>query len=301
MSRHFLFVVALLAAACSSASGASGGADVAADVAADTAADAVADTLADTAGDAKSDTVAADVLADAAPDAVADAAPDAAADVAADTAADVAADAAADVTGVQCAAGGANAFPSFDRSCAKDADCFVAVHQINCCGTHVAWGLNTSAQAAFAAAEATCESQYPGCGCAAYQTMAEDGYATFDNSLFAATCDAGTCRSSMPSGKPDCQAQGGLASPKPVKACTADSDCSFVFKTIDCCGSQQVIGVTTFAKAAFDKVLQTCNTQISLCDCVGKPTVQEDGTALGANPPVLDCINGQCMTGVWPK
>ena len=303
MPSHSVLVIALLAAACSSATGSAGvgASDALSDLAPETAGDAIADVVVDAAVDTVAVDTVADTIGEAKVDIALDVEADLSSDAASDTAADVAVDVAADGAGVQCSAGGDNTFPSFDTSCAKDADCFVAVHQINCCGTHVAWGLNASAQAAFAAAEATCVSQYPGCGCAEFETMAQDGYSSFDNSLFAARCEAGTCRSWMPTGKTDCQAQGGLASPKPVKTCATSADCAAVYKTVDCCGSQQVIGVANFAKAAYDKVLQSCNTQISLCDCVGKATTQEDSTALGSNTPTVSCLNGQCLTGVWPK
>lgn len=66
-------------------------------------------------------------------------------------------------------------FPSFSKCCSGDDECVVAFHQISCCGTHVAWGINAKDKAAFDAAEAMCEMAYPGCGCPTGPTMAEDG------------------------------------------------------------------------------------------------------------------------------
>ena len=226
-----------------------------------------------------------------------DTAPDVAVDALSDAAADAVSDAAADAgPTVQCA-GAPAAFPSFDRSCAQDSDCAVAIHQINCCGSHLAWGIQASALAAFTAAEATCDAQYPKCGCPAFQTMAEDGFGTFDSTAFAARCDAGTCRSFVPGAKAECTSSG-MTAPLPVKTCASDNDCAVVQVMVDCCGSQQAIGIAKFAAASFSAAQAICAKGGAVCDCMPLPTTQEDG-----KPLVLDgsvgCVAGQCKTGIW--
>lgn len=63
---------------------------------------------------------------------------------------------------------------SFDKTCTTEKDCFVAFHQINCCGTFVAVGLSTAVQTSFESAESLCQESYPLCGCASMPTVAED-------------------------------------------------------------------------------------------------------------------------------
>jgi hypothetical protein len=98
---------------------------------------------------------------------------------------------------VQCI-GDPPVFPEFDKSCGGDQDCALVFHTIDCCGTDVAWGINVDDVAAFDAAEAICDSQYPPCGCAPSETEAEDGNASFNPDDFAVTCRDGTCMSYIP-------------------------------------------------------------------------------------------------------
>jgi hypothetical protein len=99
-------------------------------------------------------------------------------------------------TEVQCT-GEKPVFPAFDKTCAAAADCALVFHQINCCGTRVALGISSAESAAFGAAEATCEAQYPGCGCAQQPTVAEDGKSA-DESLIQVDCLSGSCGSFVP-------------------------------------------------------------------------------------------------------
>jgi hypothetical protein len=89
-------------------------------------------------------------------------------------------------------------FPSFDKSCAGVGECVIALHQVDCCGTMIAFGINASELAAFEAAEATCASQYPGCECAPGPTSAEDGDSSQDPSAIVVDCVMGSCATSIP-------------------------------------------------------------------------------------------------------
>ena len=212
-----------------------------------------------------------------------------------DTGSTDATDTTSDTTsGVQCD-DPKGSFPALAKACTSDTDCFVAQHQINCCGTKLAIGLAHSDKAAFEAAEAVCQSQYPGCGCAQFETMAEDGYSSFTDGDFAATCQAGLCRTSVPSAKPVC-ASTGLQKPKAVKACATTSDCTYLLQTIDCCGSQRAVGVTKFAKDALEKAEFACTQQMSVCDCMPKPVQLEDGLSAGDGLMAVQCEAGSCMT-----
>ena len=95
-----------------------------------------------------------------------------------------------------CESGGAT-FPLLDKSCSVASDCFVAVHQINCCGTQTAIGLNASSQSAFSSAETQCSGAYPGCGCAQFPTTAEDGRSE-DMGAIQVDCRSGQCFTFVP-------------------------------------------------------------------------------------------------------
>lgn len=197
-----------------------------------------------------------------------------------------------------CSGSGKLSFPAFSKSCSADGDCAVAIHQISCCGTKVAWGLAACAMSQFAKAEAQCDGQYPPCGCPAFSTMAEDGYTSFTSSDFAAKCDGGTCRSYVKSAKPTCSAQG-LVEPKPVKTCSTTTDCDVSPLITDCCGSQTLVGIAKFAKASWDVAQVKCGSSIALCACAPAPTKLEDGKTAPTSAVPLQCVNGSCLTGTY--
>jgi hypothetical protein len=89
-------------------------------------------------------------------------------------------------------------FPAFDKTCAADDECAVKFHQINCCGTRVAIGINNAGSAAFDEAEAACQAMYPGCGCAQEPTKAEDGKTALDESTIQVACTGGACATFVP-------------------------------------------------------------------------------------------------------
>jgi hypothetical protein len=62
-------------------------------------------------------------------------------------------------------------------------------------------GIRSDQQSAFEAAEATCDSQYPPCGCAAQFVDVEDGSMIDfgDEDSVIVSCDSGSCRASVPS------------------------------------------------------------------------------------------------------
>ena len=84
-------------------------------------------------------------------------------------------------------------FPEFDRTCMGDGDCSLVFHQVDCCGSLVAWGLSNDAAKLFAEAEAECEAMYPACECATQPTLLDDGSSTENNDKIAVTCQAGSC------------------------------------------------------------------------------------------------------------
>jgi hypothetical protein len=98
---------------------------------------------------------------------------------------------------VQCV-GTTPQFPAFDKGCTMAADCVIALHMVNCCGTLTALGINAAEKAAFEAAEGTCQMQYPGCGCAQSPTTTEDGKMSLDNAQIQVQCTNGQCMTFLP-------------------------------------------------------------------------------------------------------
>ncbi len=198
---------------------------------------------------------------------------------------------------VNCAMGGANSFPVWSDTCKVDSDCAVAQHQINCCGTNVALGINVCAKDKFAAAEATCQGQYPGCGCASFATLAQDGFSAFGaDDIFGAKCTAGLCQSYVKAAKIDCKI-GEPGFPKLFKYCQIDSDCATVTHQKDCCGTEVVYGIHKAAKDNYDIAEIACKIPAA-CDCMAQPTAAEDGKAIDSGTLAAKCDSGQCSSYV---
>lgn len=139
----------------------------------------------------------ADVV-DATPDVTVDVPRDVTVDVSPDVPVDVPRDVVVDATpdaAIVCSGSSATSFPTFDRSCRGDADCFVAQHQTDCCGNSRAMGLAVSQRDAFTAAERICSAMYPGCGCPARPPVADDGMTALPPAMIVAACRSGLCTS----------------------------------------------------------------------------------------------------------
>lgn len=89
-------------------------------------------------------------------------------------------------------------FPTFDRACTTEADCFIAFHMINCCGTREALGLNSAEKQAFDDAESICSAQYPACGCAQGPTKTDEGSTANDDAMIQVQCASGQCMTYVP-------------------------------------------------------------------------------------------------------
>lgn len=98
---------------------------------------------------------------------------------------------------IQCTAD-PQVFPEFDRSCMNNRDCTIVLHQVDCCGSLVAWGVNNDAGKPFAEAEAVCQEQFPQCDCAPMLTVCDDGKMTGDVGLIEVACVDGSCGTSLP-------------------------------------------------------------------------------------------------------
>jgi hypothetical protein len=99
-------------------------------------------------------------------------------------------DAGTDVAQLSC---GSTPLVDVPRACAVAADCVVADHQIDCCGTHVVTGIRADADALFQPAEARCRDSYGDCKCATRVTVADDGSSQTADTTAAVSCQAGRC------------------------------------------------------------------------------------------------------------
>jgi hypothetical protein len=88
-------------------------------------------------------------------------------------------------------------FPTFVKGCTNSDSCVIGYHQVDCCGTLIAIGINHSERDAFDAAEAAWEATCPACGCAAQPTKTEDGR-TGTMANITVTCDSGMCITHAP-------------------------------------------------------------------------------------------------------
>ena len=94
-------------------------------------------------------------------------------------------------SGMACTADGA--FPDFEKGCGSPENCIIKLHQVDCCGSREAIGVNHSQFEPFDAAETAWEGACPACGCAAQPTLAEDGQ-TGPNRSLKVDCVEGMCK-----------------------------------------------------------------------------------------------------------
>jgi len=224
------------------------------------------------------------------------------ADVPADVPVDVPAesvdaiDAGGDVA-VQCT-GDSPMFPAFDKACTEPGECAIGLHQVDCCGNRVAVGLAATAKAAFDAAEAVCEEQYPKCGCPQGPVVAEDGSQAFDPADVAVTCVFGACQTQVPP----------CALVKPFEwanSCATDSDCALALHQVNCCGTYHAWGIAATGAQAFAEAEAACEASYPACGCASQPTLAQDGnTASSLDDLAVTCQEGACRShvpGTTPK
>ncbi|HEX7604142.1 MAG TPA: hypothetical protein VF316_21135 [Polyangiaceae bacterium] len=87
-------------------------------------------------------------------------------------------------------------FPGFVKGCSVTAGCVSKLHQIDCCGSMIAIGINHSEATLCDQSELAWENACPKCQCAAKPTMAEDG-STGLNANVKVNCESLTCKTSF--------------------------------------------------------------------------------------------------------
>ncbi len=100
--------------------------------------------------------------------------------------------------GVGSCSGSPTLFNNVIKACTVSTACVVVFHQIDCCGSKVAVGINHASKDAFDGDEMAWLMTCPACGCAARPTVAEDGKTSNRESDFKAICVNNMCRSYLP-------------------------------------------------------------------------------------------------------
>lgn len=84
-----------------------------------------------------------------------------------------------------------------------------------------------------------------------------------------------------------------------AKSCTGDADCVVKVHQINCCGTQEAVGVAASGAADFDAKEAACDATYPQCGCATMGTTAEDGTTNGnfsADGIPVKCEAGKCTT-----
>ena len=191
-------------------------------------------------------------------------------------------------------------FPEFDDECSRPDDCAAVLHQIDCCGTEAAIGINAGELAAFEAAEAICREGYPRCRCATRPTEAQDGRIVRDMADLGVTCRDGACRTFVArSDEVDCTATHDSTFPEFDRSCEEEDDCEIVLHQTDCCGNQRIIGINEAETGRFEAAEAECRSEYPGCGCPASAPVTDAGIAAWDLETVeVMCRDEACFTFV---
>jgi hypothetical protein len=87
-------------------------------------------------------------------------------------------------------------FPGFVKGCSAQAGCVFKLHQVDCCGSLIAIGINHSDALLFDQAELAWRNACPVCKCPPKPTMAEDGN-TGLSSAVKVNCESQVCKTTF--------------------------------------------------------------------------------------------------------
>lgn len=85
-------------------------------------------------------------------------------------------------------------FPTFGKGCTLDSNCSFVLHQLDCCGSLGAIGINHAFVDDFNKTEDAYRKTCPVCDCLAKDTRTESGVSTNDATKIAVRCDVGLCK-----------------------------------------------------------------------------------------------------------
>jgi hypothetical protein len=102
-------------------------------------------------------------------------------------------------------------------------------------------------------------------------------------------CEAGICSCACGA---SCEA---FATPPFDKSCTTDDDCFAGIHTLDCCGSQVVLGYNVSARPSFDGYETDCSAR-AVCRCApDEPTIEGGQVTSDIDLRRAICSAGQCL------
>jgi hypothetical protein len=78
------------------------------------------------------------------------------------------------------------------------------------------------------------------------------------------------------------------------RRCASDADCALGSVTIDCCGTEQVVGIAAEERARWNEQVSLCGPNAGSCECVAEMSVADDGTR-GERAAAV-CREGSCTT-----
>lgn len=158
---------------------------------------------------------------------------------------------------------------AYDDACSVDEDCGLVFHQIDCCGSQAALGIDSEQVTQFNETEAACVDPAL-CDCIPSPTNTQDGNAGSHEHIEVA-CLGGQCRSrispSICEGIPEDFS----------KSCSQNSDCFIAFHQTNCCGTRIAVGLSITEQGAFSAREGACQGTYPGCGCASEPTVAEDG------------------------
>jgi hypothetical protein len=81
------------------------------------------------------------------------------------------------------------------------------------------------------------------------------------------------------------------------KTCGGDSDCLVARHTLDCCGTEQYVGIAAALASAFAACETAWDNSLPDCGCMAGPTTAEDGVPVsGPGDVTVACVGGACTT-----
>jgi len=101
-------------------------------------------------------------------------------------------------------------------------------------------------------------------------------------------------------GTGDACPDGGMPIPTEFKTCTSSGDCTQHLIYLDCCGSQEAIGVNASQGQALQAFEKACNPHVPACGCPAAPTLAEDGKSALQNASIQVACNTRLCTTFVP-
>ena len=176
-----------------------------------------------------------------------------------------------------------------NTACTEPSDCRLVFHQVDCCGSQEALGINESEATQYQQLENMCVASEPTCDCIPEETVAQDGNSG-PGYRIAVDCVGGQCESYVP--EDPC-----LGIPEDFgKTCVDATDCFIALHQTNCCGTRIAVGLSVGETQPFTTAEDTCRQSYPGCGCASEPTLAEDGSTGPETELAVACNLGVCET-----